>query len=130
MTPFRELLKGKVSRVYWDNELQKCFEKTKKEICTLIASGLTFYDQSRKTAVVTDWSREGIGFIILQQHCACKSEIPFCCESGWKFVFCGSRRLLPNEVNYSVPEGEALAIAWALQKARLFTGSPRFHCCH
>jgi len=43
-----------------------------------------------------------------------------CCKGGWKLVLCGSRHLTPAEQNYSTLEGEALAIAWCLKKARLF----------
>lgn len=127
MSPFRELLKGKVKHVYWDESLKKNFVEAKEHICALITSGLTFYEKSRETAVVTDWSRDGIGFIVLQQHCSCQTDTPYCCESGWKLIFCGSRCLLPSEQNYSVPEGEGLAICWALQKAKFYLlGHPGF----
>ena len=47
-------------------------------------------------------------------------ERPFCCKNGWKLSLCGSRYLIPAEQRYAAVEGEALAIVWALQKARLF----------
>lgn len=61
---------------------------------------------------ITNWSREG--FDILQQYCGCPSAIAsFCCKGGWRPVLCGS-------CNLTAVEGEALVVAWYLQKARLF----------
>ena len=65
----------------------------------------------------------------MQQHCSCKnvSNVPTCCVDGWKLAFCHSRFLTPAESKYAPIEGEALAVAWALEKSRLFLlGSPTF----
>uniref|UniRef100_A0A0P4VNI8 Reverse transcriptase n=1 Tax=Scylla olivacea TaxID=85551 RepID=A0A0P4VNI8_SCYOL len=122
MEPFRELLKKPAGKtVYWDNTLDAIFTSAKDTIKNLAAEGLKFYDTSRPTAVLTDYSRQGIGFIVSQQYCQCVSlEAPMCCPNGWKLVLCGSRHLTAAEKNYSTLEGEALAIAWCLKKARLF----------
>ncbi|KAG0726343.1 hypothetical protein GWK47_036808 [Chionoecetes opilio] len=86
----------------------------KDTIGRLAAEGLRYYDVSRPTAVLTDYSRQGIGFLVLQQYCECVSEkSPLCCPGGWKLVLCGSRHLTAAERNYSTLEGEALAIAGA-----------------
>ena len=70
---------------------------------------------------MTDWSKTGIGFILLQQHCACEQkDAPFCCEGGWKVAMCGSRHLQDAEKRYAVIEGEALAITWCLKKAHTY----------
>ena len=129
MEPFRDLLKpGASKKVYWDQNLQTIFNKTKEAVCSMAANGLAYFDRSRPTAVVTDWSRNGIGFVILQQHCSCASDqAPFCCTGGWKLALCGSRHLSSAEANYSAVEGEALAVAWCFKKARLFLlGNPGF----
>ena len=124
MEPFRDLLKSKGSHnkiVYWDSNLQELFLKTKNEICNIATQGLTFYDTNRTTIVITDWSKKGIGFVVMQQHCNCDlNRAPNCCEEGWKLAFCSSRHLTTTESNYAPIEGEALAVAWALRKARLF----------
>ncbi|XP_066981686.1 uncharacterized protein [Macrobrachium rosenbergii] len=74
----------------------------------------------RPTAALTDWSRDGIGFVILQQYCACASaDAPFCCKGGWRIALCGSRHLSQAEAGYAAVEGEALAVTWCLKKARL-----------
>ena len=58
--------------------------------------------------------------------CAIESD-PLCCEGGWKPVYCNSITLTPEEANYAPIEGEGLAVAWALKKARLFLlGHPKF----
>lgn len=59
--------------------------------------------------------------------CFCKGELnPFCFKDEWKLVFCASRSLLPEESNYAIIEGEALAVSWGLKEARLFLlGCPR-----
>ena len=84
MKPFRELLKSISKFVYWDVVLQSAFEQTKQEICKLIETGLACYDKERKTTSITDWSRDAIGFVLIQRACACNSDMPFCCENGWK----------------------------------------------
>ena len=57
--------------VYWDAELERIFTKTKTELSRLVEKGLAYYDISRKTAVITDWSKSGIGFVIMQKYCTC-----------------------------------------------------------
>lgn len=124
MAPFRDLLKStKTSgnKVYWDNELKKIFEDTKEKLCQLMTEGLSFYDVSKRTCVITDWCRTGIGFIIMQKHCKCSKEEPLsCCMKGWKLAYCKSRHLDEMEQNYMPIEGEALDIDWALQRGRLY----------
>ena len=74
MESFRELLKkpgGKA--VYWDKQLEALVTSAKDTIGRLAAEGLRFYDVSRPTAVLTDYSHQGIGFVILQQYCECVS---------------------------------------------------------
>ena len=84
MEPFRELLKPTTTKnkeVYWDTQLQTLFEKAKEEICKLSSNGLAYYDIKKNTVVITDWSKQGIGFVVMQQHCSCKNNIPTCCAN-------------------------------------------------
>ena len=60
LQPFRELLK-KGSIWYWDNNLSKLFEETKAHIANSIVDGITRFDLGRWTAIMTDWSKVGIG---------------------------------------------------------------------
>ncbi|KAK4313454.1 hypothetical protein Pmani_015211 [Petrolisthes manimaculis] len=122
MTPFRDLLKKPTgSKVYWDEQLRQKLTQAKETICQLAKDGLAYYDRTRPTAAITDWSKEGIGFVVLQQYCLCTSaDSPFCCRGGWRLALCGSRHLTTAEAGYAPIEGEALAVAWCLRKARLF----------
>jgi len=124
MAPFRDLLKTTKtsgSKVYWDEELKKIFEDTKEKLCNAMTEGLSFYDVSKRTCVITDFSQKGIGFLIMQKHCKCtKGELLSCCQNGWKLVLCKSRHLEEAEKKYMPIEGEALAIDWALKTGRLY----------
>ena len=72
---------------------------------------LVYYDRSRSTAAVTDWSRAGIGFVILQQYCECSfTAALYCCKRGWCLALCGSRHLTFAAAGYAAVEGEALAV--------------------
>ncbi len=82
--------------------------------------GVRIFDKSRPTCLATDWSKEGVGFWILQKHCACNPTKPFCCRNGWKIALVGSRFTHASESRYAPIEGEALAVADALEKARFF----------
>ena len=68
----------------------------------------------------------------MQKHCNCVNDINDqsilnCCKQGWRLAFCHSRHLDKNEQEYAPIEGDALAVCWALKKARLFLlGCPHF----
>ena len=70
--------------------------------------------------MATDWSKDGIGFFLLQKHCSCPGDAPFCCPDGWKVTLVGSRFTHPAESRYAPIEGEALAVADALERTRYF----------
>ena len=121
MAPFRDLLKkSQTKQVYWDEQLKAKFRQAQDAICRLAKDGLMYYSKDRPTAAITDWSKDGVGFVILQQYCMCSSlDRPFCCREGWRIALCGSRHLTPAEAGYAAVEGEALAVVWCLKKARL-----------
>ena len=76
MKPFQELLKSNSfhnEAINWDSNLQQSFLKSKKKICDIIIQGFTFYDTKRNTPIITDWSKKGIGFAVMQQYCNCSS---------------------------------------------------------
>ena len=50
------------------------------------------------------------------QHCSCSAGIPDCCPGGWRIALAGSRFLTPAEQRYAAIKGEALAVAWVLNK--------------
>ena len=120
LQPFRKFLSPSVPFV-WDHSLQQAFEASKQGIIDAIKEGVEIFDVKRKTCLRSDWSKEGIGFYLSQKHCACDGDVPGCCENGWRITLCGSRFLKKSEERYAPIEGEALAVAWALEQTRYFT---------
>ena len=120
MLPFRELVKPS-AEFEWNDNLQKLFAESKEVLIKQSVDGIRTFDTTRNTCLQTDWSKEGIGYLLLQQYCQCEpAKAPVCCKDGWKLVFAGSRFTQPAETRYSPTEGEALAVAWALEHARFF----------
>ena len=119
MSPFRELLKP-TSPFRWTSELQTAFDASKIEICNRIREGVQIFQKDRPTCLATDWSKDGIGYWLFQKHCQCPAREIFCCQEGWKVTLVGSRFTHPAESRYAPVEGEALAVADALDKARHF----------
>ena len=122
MEPFRHLLKPDVwsSSCLWTEELIDRFNLAKEEIVKAVTDGVKFFDVRRQTCLATDWSKQGIGFFLLQKWCQCEEIHPRCCTDGWKLVLAGGRFTKPAESRYSPVEGELLAVADALYKARHF----------
>ena len=119
MAPFRELLSpGTPFR--WTDKLNDLFEESKFVIVRDIEEGVRIFDPQKPTCLATDWSKTGIGFWLFQKHCTCPKIRPFCCRTGWKVTLVGSRFTHPAESRYAPVEGEALAVADALDKARYF----------
>ena len=119
MEPFRLLLKPS-SAFHWAEELQKAFENSKEEIISKVEHGIKTFDIQRKACLQTDWSRSGIGFLLLQKTCNCEPLTPLCRNDGWAVVYAGSRFITGAESRYSPVEGEMLAAAWAMKKCRHF----------
>lgn len=119
MQPFRRLLQSGV-RFEWSPELEDIFRESKELIVQEIERGVRIFDKSKPTCLATDWSKEGIGFWLFQQHCQCTPVKPFCCADGWRITLVGSRFTHAAESRYAPIEGEALAVADALDKARYF----------
>ena len=115
MEPFRNLLNSK-EKFHWNQALQDSFECAKREITAQVEQGVKTYVQGKPTGLVTDWSRSGIGYILMQKHCQCSGMVVNCCEQGWKTIAIGSRFLTDAESKYAEIVGELLGIAWALEK--------------
>ena len=121
MQAFRDLIKPNV-KFYWDSTLDDLFNKSKTEIVNAVKGGVQSFEPDRRTCLQTDWCRDSIGYLLLQQHCNCTSpNVPTCCPTGWKMIYAGSRFTNPAESRYSPTEGEALAVAWSLNHSRMFT---------
>ena len=120
MLPFRNLLRPSTDFV-WTQDLQDAFEKSKEKITMAVEKGVRTFDLGKVTVLATDWSKIGIGFTLLQKMCECPTITPVCCSTGWSLVFAGSRFTSGAESRYSPVEGEALGVAWALEKSKHFT---------
>ena len=120
LEPFRKFLSPKV-RFEWSAELDKIFEESKSRIVEAIKDGVQIYDVTKRTCLRTDWSQNGVGYFLSQKHCDCESQDYGCCPDGWRITLAGSRFLTPAERNYAPVEGEALAVAWALEQTKFFT---------
>ena len=119
MAPFRELLKPG-NKFYWDEHLDHLFTESKKAIVEKVREGVKIFDMSKMTCLITDWSKMGTGFCLLQKHCNCSGVNPMCCVSGWQLTFAGSKFNNKAESNYAPVEGECLAVVKALEKAKYF----------
>jgi hypothetical protein len=119
MEPFRKYLKPGVPFV-WDDEMNSIFEESKQVIISEIEKGVRIFDPSKSTCLATDWCKTGIGFWLFQKHCDCSGTKLFCCRDGWQITLVGSRFTQAAETRYAPVEGEALAVANALDKARYF----------
>ena len=124
MESFRHLLKPK-SEFVWTQELDDAFRSSKAEILKAIETGVKTFKPDRVTCLATDWSKEGVGFCLLQKRCQCTNITPICCKGGWELTFCNSRYTTPAESRYAPIEGKCLAVAWGLKKARYFLGGRR-----
>ena len=120
MQPFREMVKSN-SKFYWDEQLEEIFNKSKDLLLNQVTKGIRSFDINKTTCLQTDWSKDGIGYLLLQKHCSCPNDkAPTCCREGWKLIFAGSRFTKGAKSNYSPTEGESFAIAWSINHAKLF----------
>ena len=119
MLPFTALLKPNI-QFKWTADLQATFEEAKRVIIRAIKDGVEIFDKSRPTCLATDWSKDGVGFWLFQKHCSCSGTKLHCCRDGWKEVLVGSRLTSSAESRYAPIEGEALAVVYALDKAKHF----------
>ena len=119
MMPFWQLLKPD-TQFHWDSHLSTLFEESKAAIVSEIQEGVQIFDSNKPTCLATDWSKNGIVYWLLQEHCPCPTMEPFAAAHDGKITPVGSRFTHPAESCYSPLEGEALAVADALNKAKYF----------
>lgn len=121
MAPFRELLKTKNRKFYWDETLERIFQESKKVIVGKIEKGVRTFEINRATGLATDYSKTGISYFLFQKHCGCSGELNMGCGDGhWKIILTGSRFTSDSESRYAPVEGEALALVYGLESCRMF----------
>ena len=120
MAPFKPFLslRCKFKR---SPDMEEAFRASTKVIIQAIRHGVEIFDVQRRSCLRPDWSRRGIGYFLLQQHCSCPSGVPDCCPEGWRITLACSRFLSSAEERFAAIEGEALAVAWGLEQTRYFT---------
>ena len=100
--------------------MQALFEEAKETIVKAVENGVKHFEVERSTCLATDFSKYGLGFFLLQKWCDCENLHPRCCPGGWKLLLAGGRFATAAESRYSPVEGECLAVADSLHKARHF----------
>ena len=73
----------------WSDELEEAFQQSKETIINCIRKAVEIFDTKKLTCLRTDWSKRGIGYFLLQQHCSCPAAIPDCCPDGWRITLAG-----------------------------------------
>ena len=109
------------SYFFWTQDLQDKFVEAKTVISNQIIEGVKGFELGRRTALITDWSKIGIGYLLCQKFCSCNQDTVRCCRTGWKIVHMGSRFCSTAEQRYATIEGELLGVVWALEKTKLWT---------
>ena len=89
MAPFRRLLSPKKT-FSWNDELLAAFAASKAEIIKAIERGVDIFYPLLPTCLRTDWSKEGLGYHLLQKTCLCAGSTLICCENGWIITLAGS----------------------------------------
>ena len=131
MERFREFLKKDTQfKLNWDSDMEAKFYESRKVIANMVRKGVKGFTLGKPTFVAGDWSKQGIGFELLQKHCNCDmAQAPSCGkgkkDAHWQLVLAGSRFTQDAETRYSPIEGEALALSYALEQTRMYTlGNP------
>ena len=114
LTPLRPLLSTK-NDFLWSSDHDEAFTKAKASLTK--PPVLSFFNLNHPTRLSTDASRQGLGFILQQQS-----------NNKWTLIQAGSRFLTDTESRYAVIELEMLAVAWAIQKCKLFLSGLQHFC--
>ena len=100
MAPFKSLLSPKTP-FQWSDQLEESFVNSKKAIILTIPDGVEIFDPARKTCLQTDFSKQGLGYWLIQKHCDCRVDKLECCDNGWRVTLAGSRFLRDAESRYA-----------------------------
>ena len=85
MQPFRNLVKPN-TKFHWDSTLEQLYQNSKELILSAVTEGIQSIDPTRPICLQTDWSKTGIGYLLLQKYYQCKtSTTPI---DGRRLVLC------------------------------------------
>ena len=98
MQPFRELVKP-TTKFHWDDNLNKLVIDSKQLLISKVIDGTNMFYLTQNTCLQTDWSKDGLVYLLLQQHCNCNiKKAPICCKDGWKLIYAGSVSSILNNI--------------------------------
>ena len=99
-------------------------------------SSLARFDPNKHLVLITDASKKGLGYVLLQTDTEPEIEEDPRADRKAKYtvkempkgqlIACGSRFLSPAEANYAIIEDELLAVQWAVQKLRMYLAGAQF----
>ena len=81
MEPFRNLLSSKMEFA-WNEDLQRSFEVSKNIIIDSASEGVKINEHELTTALISDWSKVGIGYMLLEKRCKCMGVSVEFCKTG------------------------------------------------
>ena len=116
--PWRASLK-KAKVFTWGPLHDIALQKVKDVITNPAGPVLKHFEPGLPIQLLTDASRKGLGYCLVQMDGHGAKAIP-------KLITAGSRYLGTAEVNYAVIELELLAIQWAVTKCRLYLAGTKF----
>ena len=116
MVSWQSLLK-KANAFVWGDTHEAALTKVKEIITNPDGPVLKRFDQELPIQLLTDASRTGVGFCLVQTKVG--SKVPLLIQAG-------SRFLSSAEKNYAVVELELLAIQWAVEKCPLYLAGAEF----
>ena len=99
MGAFRKLLSSK-EEFAWNKNLQREFEVVRQTIGDKVEEGVKLFKVGHTMALVTDWSKEVLEYVLLQKICTCNELTPSCCSEGWTTIHIGSRSCSQAEGHY------------------------------
>ena len=100
--------------------MEAVFQHSKQVIVDLVQNGIATFEKHHVTCLTPDWSKELMGFLLLQKHSGTTDKAPICCPKGWHLIFAGSRFCIDVKHRYMLIEGKAAAIASALEKCYMY----------
>ena len=87
----------------------------------LVKKGISIFEKIESPASPQIGGKKEWASYCCKIHCMCTTDKdPVCCPERWRLIFAGCRFCIDAECRYAPIEGEAAAIAWALEKCRIF----------
>ena len=119
----------------WTTSNQATFDELKKQLVKDWNNGVKCLTNqfNSQLALISDWSKEGIGFTLYEVLCGCTEgwkpdDVNYrfktqCCQDKWRLIMAGGRYNSAIQSNYGPIEGDLLGIGSGLQRTRYFIAS-------